>query len=298
MHFLPFTIFAYLLNGIAVLIDKFLLSHKIAHPLVYIFYISLLSLVILILLPFVHIPTITVFFLASLSTLLWTTGLYMLYKALTVGIVTRVIPIIGALIPIMLLIHAAFTGAITQHQTISVVLLICGIIFLTLFEFKGTIHPKELQYEILSALFFAVSYTVLRYAYLQADFLTVFAWSRVILIPVGIGLVIYPHTRSIILGSRDEPAIKIGSKQGMLFAVGQACGGLSELLLTFSVSLANPALVNSLQGSQYIFLFVASIFLAKKYPHIFREKHGKIPLLLKLLGIGFVGFGLYILEFT
>lgn len=295
-YYLPFTLAAYFLNGVSVLVDKFLLSHKITHPLVYIFYISLVSLVILIFIPFVHTPSITVFILASSSTLLWTAGLYMLYKALCVGLVTRVVPIIGALIPILLLIHAAFTGAITSQEMMAVIILIFGILFLTLFEIRGKIHKKELIYELVSACLFALSYILLRNAYLQEQFFSVFVWSRVILIPCGILILLIPHSRKIVFGTAKAPAINFFSKTGVLFLLGQLAGGASELLLTFSVSLANPALVNSLQGSQYIFLFIASIFLAKKFPHVFAEKHQKWAVVCKVLGIGFVAVGLYIIA--
>jgi hypothetical protein len=296
MH-VPITLTAYFLNGIAVLVDKFLLSHKITHPLIYIFYISLISLVILVLIPFTHVPTLVVFLLASASTLLWTAGLYVMYQALLVGLVTRVIPIIGALIPMMLLIFAITSGDITKSQMLAVTVLIIGIVLLTIFEIRGKMHPKEIQYELVSAFLFAISYTLLRFAYLQDHFFTVFIWSRVILVPLGILLLCLPTSRGIILGTKEKPSFSLWSKSGTIFLGGQVAGGISELLLTYSVSLANPALVNSLQGSQYIFLFIASIFLAKRYPQIFAEKHQKWAMVLKVLGIICVGIGLYIMAF-
>ena len=78
---------------------------------------------------------------------------------------------------------------------------------------------------------------------------------------------------------------------------GQAVGGASELLITFSVSLATPALVNSLQGSQYLFLFIASLFLGKKFPEIFKEQHTYLKTAFKILGIICIAVGLYLLAF-
>lgn len=221
----------------------------------------------------------------------------MMYKALIVGLVTRVIPIIGALVPIMLLLYGAYTGAITSIQMIAVVILIFGILFLTLFEWKGKIHPKELPYEIISALLFAIAYTFLRFAYLQDNFLTVFIWSRIILIPLAIVILLLPKTRTIVLGTARQQ-FKLRSQSGLIFLVGQAAGGMSELLLIFSVYLANPALVNSLQGSQYIFLFIASIFLARRFPHIFAERHQRWAVISKVCGIICVVIGLYIMAFA
>jgi hypothetical protein len=82
-----------------------------------------------------------------------------------------------------------------------------------------------------------------------------------------------------------------------LFIFGSVAGASSELLITFSVSLATPALVNSLQGSQYLFLFIASLFLGKKFPEIFKEKHTHLKTTFKILGILCIALGLYILAF-
>src|SRR3990172_3262045 len=126
MSHLPFTISAYFLNALAVLTSKFLLSRIIPDPLIYIFYISLFSFLAVLAIPFTKIPTVEVFALASLSTLTWTLGAYFMYKALKIGQVSRVIPIIGTLIPLILLIFATGTGAdtISYSQASAVLILI------------------------------------------------------------------------------------------------------------------------------------------------------------------------------
>ena len=86
------------------------------------------------------------------------------------------------------------------------------------------------------------------------------------------------------------------SKTGILFLFGQGLGGAQQLLLTFSISLASLALVNSLAGIQYVFLFIFTLFLSKKFPQIFGEKYSLIMLLSKITGIGLIGAGLYLLS--
>lgn len=58
MSYLPFAILAYLLNSLAVTIDKILLVRSIPNPLTYIFYISAFSLLILLALPFTYQPSV------------------------------------------------------------------------------------------------------------------------------------------------------------------------------------------------------------------------------------------------
>jgi hypothetical protein len=115
-------------------------------------------------------------------------------------------------------------------------------------------------------------------------------------VPLGFLIILLPKSRQIVFGSKQKPSFGFFSKTGVLFLVGQTAGGVSELLLTFSVSLANPALVNSLQGSQYVFLFIASLFLARKFPQIFAEQHERGALISKLFGIILVAIGLYIMA--
>ncbi len=297
MSYLPFAILAYFFNGIAVLIDKFLLTAKIKDPLVYIFYISLFSFGILLLLPLTHVPSLFVFVLASVSTVIWTSGLYFMYKALQVGLVSRVIPIIGVLIPIFLVVEAIFSKSVSQAELTAIFILVLGLIFLTIFEWRGHLKRNELLFEFISAILFAVSYIILRRAFLMDDFVTVLVWSRMVFMPLAIVLFLIPITRKMILIKDEGSKFSLKSKTGLLFLFGQAAGGSSELLITFSVSLATPALVNSLQGSQYLFLFIASLFLGKKFPEIFKETHTHLKTAFKVLGIICIAVGLYILAF-
>ncbi len=297
MSYLPFALLAYFFNGIAVLVDKFLLTAKIKDPLVYIFYISLFSFLLVFLLPLTHVPGLFVFALASVSTIIWTSGLYFMYKALQVGLVSRVIPIIGVLIPTFLVVDAVFTRSVSQMELVAIFVLILGLIFLTIFEWRGHLKRNELLFEFTSAILFAISYIILRRAFLMDDFLTVLIWSRLIFIPLAVIMLLIPASRKIIFVKDEGPKFSLKSKAGLLFMFGSVAGGSSELLITFSVSLATPALVNSLQGSQYLFLFIASLFLGKKFPEIFKETHTHLKTTFKILGIMCIALGLYILAF-
>lgn len=293
MNHIPIALLAYFFNALAVLTNKFLLTKAIPDPLTYIFYISLLSFLAVFAIPFTKIPTIETFNLASLSTLLWTIGAYLMFKALKLGNVARVIPVIGTLIPLILLISAAGTQSINVTQTWAAWLLIAGMVFLTLPDWKkGSLNIKEVIFEVLSASFFAFSYITLRQAYLNADFFSVLIWSRLILLPLGIILLLVPVFRNRIITSQG-PKINFLSLNGLLFLGGQMGGAISEMLLLFSISLANPALVNSLQGSQYVFLLVFALILSKKYPSIFKEKYTPLLIASKLAGISLIGIGLF-----
>ncbi len=297
MSHLPFTLAAYFLNAVAVTIDKILLNKAIKDPLTYIFYFSIFSLLALLLLPFAHFPPLFVLFLASLSTILWTTGAYFMLKALQKGQVARVIPVIGTLTPVILLIQATTSQTITTNQLWAVVILIFGLIFITLPSWRGDIKREEILFEFIASFFFAVSYLVLRQAYLQEDFLTVFVYSRMVLIPAAAIIFLVPTLRKRAF-SQGDTKFNLLSSSGVLFLLGQSAGGASELLLTFSISLATPALVNSLQGIQYAFLFIFSLVLSNRLPKVFKEDFSLYNMYSKLAGIIFLALGLYVLAFS
>ena len=295
MSHIPFTLTAYLFNAFSVLANKFLLNKTIPDPLIYVFYISLASLLAVFCLPFTKIPSFEVFLIASLSTMLWTLGAYFMFKALKIGQVSRVIPIIGTAIPLILLSFASGTHAISENQTWAVLILVGGMIFLTLTAWKGKFNMLEIVFEILSAIGFALAYILLRQAYLKLDFFSVLIWSRLILIPFVLVVLTIPTLRNKIITSKGL-RINFLSKEGFVFLGGQTSGVISEFLLLFSISLANPALVNSLQGTQYIFIFILAILLSRKFPNIFEEKYTLLHLFSKIIGIGLIGFGLYLLS--
>lgn len=295
--YLPISILAFILNGIAVTVDKFLLVKVIPDPLFYVFYFSLVSFLAVFAIPFTHTPTTEVFILSSTSTVLWTLGAYFMFKALKVGQISRVIPAIGSLNPFILFLIALGSGAILINEVWAIIVLILGLIFLTLPDWKGKLTKSELLFEILSAILFAVSYLILREAYLKEDFITVLVWSRLILIPVALVFLSVPVLRSKVIPNRTQ-GISLIKKGGVLFVFGQVSAGISQLLIFFAISLANPALVNSLQGTQYVFLFIVALLLSKKLPTVFAEKYTTLILISKIAGIGFIGLGLYLLTFT
>lgn len=310
MNHLPFTLLAYFLNSISVTTNKFLLNKAIPDPFLYIFYVSVFSLTALPAIIFIPTPTPQAFLAASLSTLLWTLGAYFMYWALKVGQMSRVIPVIGTLIPLILLFAASKLASISQTQTLAVVILIFGMMAITFFDWRGKFNKLEAVFEVISAVFFAVSYIFLRQAYTLGNFLTILVWSRVILIPAVLYIFLVPILRKRVIANKFnnchcEEGVQRLTRQsflnkiptlasfarndtGIVFFCGQLAGGASELLLTFSISLANPALVNSLQGVQYVFLLPFGFFLGEKY--------SKLQLLSKILGIILIGIGLYLLA--
>jgi hypothetical protein len=299
MNYLLIAITAYLLNAVSVTIDKILLVKKLPNPALYVFYISVFSLAALLLIPFTTFPGLQAFGTASFSTILWTLGAYFMFKALKSGEAARVIPIIGTLIPVILLLMSAVSGSVNTNEIWAVIILVAGLLFLIFPYLKGKFSKEELLLELVSALLFANSYFLLKTAYNGADFLSIFVYSKLILVPIILTILLLPFLRRIIFsGSGHDKPVNLYSKTGMILFIGQAAGGASQMLLTFAISLASPAVINSIQGIQYVFLFILSLSLSKKFPAAFGEKFSRLNLTGKIIGILLIFFGLWILSFS
>lgn len=297
MNYLIIAVSAYLLNALAVTIDKILLVRRLPNPAVYVFYISVFSMVVLLGIPFTSFPPIKVFLVGSASIILWTFGAYFMFRALKTGEAVRVIPVIGTLIPVILLFMSAVSESINLNEIWAVIFLLLGLIFLVFSYFKGKFSYEEIGQELVSALFFANSYFLLKIAYDASNFLSVFVYSRLILVPVILAIVILPFLRKLVFSNSHHKPTNLWSKTGLILLIGQASGGVSQLLLTFAISLANPAVINSIQGIQYIFLFILGLVVAKKYPGAFNDKLNRSHLAGKISGIILIFFGLWVLSY-
>lgn len=307
MNYLIIAITAYLLNAVSVTIDKILLVKRLPNPALYVFYISVFSLVVLFIAPFTTFPSLNSFWISSVSTILWTVGAYYMFKALKDGEAARVIPIIGTLIPVVLLVMSALSGSVNLNEIWAVLILLAGLIFLIFPYLKGKFSTNELILEFISALLFANSYFLLKLAYdfeknsglSSSEFLPVFVYSKLILLPGILIILLIPLLRRWVFGHKSHhPPVNFWSKTGFILFVGQATGGASQIMLTFAISLASPAIINSIQGIQYVFLFILSLLLAKKFPLAFGEKFSKSNLSGKIIGIIFIFLGLWLLSFS
>ena len=73
-------------------------------------------------------------------------------------------------------------------------------------------------------------------------------------------------------------------------------GAAQGFLLALAVSLASPALVNSLFGMQYLVILGVSLALAKKAPQLLDENLSKAVVWQKILGAGILSLGVYLLS--
>ena len=313
-------IIAYLINAGVYVADKFLLSKKIHSSVTYAFYVGVWSIFNFCLLIFAPWrPGLRELGVDLLAGLLFLATLVFWYKALHQSEATRVVPVVGALIPIFsFLLSYIFLGeSLTERNLLAFIILILGGILVSVrrarFYFlndvwrsfrkifgnaMGGVHahyrPAErlVLNSVISAFFFAAYYVLIKYIYSHQPFIGGFVWSRLGTF-IGVLIILFvPDWRKMIV-SRQRGAKT--PKNMVFFLSVRLAAAAAFIMFNWAISLGNVALINSLQGVQYVFLIIIVFFLSARYPKYLREELGGGVKLQKMIGIVLICLGLYML---
>lgn len=298
MNFIFISILAYALNAGATIVDKILLVKTIPTPLVYVFYINLLGLLAIFLLPFGVILNPNAIVLAVISGVVFVAALYFYFSALKVGEASVVAPIAGSLNPLFsLILGSIFLGQLFSNQqylAFFVIILGTGVLTFNLWFSKVSFN-KQLIAMVIAGFCFAVSYLFLKESYLLSNFLTGLVFNRLGGASVVLSFLLFPSFRRQIFASNIK-AHHFANKTSIFLMFGQLMGGTSGLLLNYAISLANPALVNSLFGVQYLVILITALLLGRKKHNILEEHVSGGVLFQKILGAVILSLGVYLLA--
>lgn len=298
--FLPIAILAYAFNAGSTLVDKILLRTTFQNPIVYTFYINLLQLLVLLLIPFGFHPILDrATYLAAASGILGIVAFYAYFSSLQKNEASIVGLTVGMFNPLSaLILGGLFLGQIlTATQYLAFFVLISGTIVLTVDLWHGKIQfGRKFLWMLVSGFFFGLSSVLLREAFLESSFLNGFIVSRAAAGLFVLPLLLFPKIRRCIFESRKLNHELQSKSTLLLMGSGQIMGALSSTLATIATYFANPALVNSLFGVQYLVILIASLLLVKKYPHLLREKLSKRAIAHKIAGAVIISLGLYLIS--
>ncbi len=299
MTWLAITLIGYSLNAVATLISKWLLVKEIPEPVTFTFYIGVLNLLALVLIPFgVVIPGMTQLGIALLSGVAYAWAMYMLAKALTTDEASRVAPMVGGLQPIFVALFALWflPEVFIKSQYLGFGLIIVGsiLIALKIGKAKFSFHRKKifthsLKYILFSSALFGLSYASLKLVYIQQGFISGFFWTRVGTFLFVLVLALIPGNWKIIKKSSK----KSGPKAKGWFMIGQVLGALSFLLVSYAISIGPVTIINALQGVQYVILFVLAVILSRNFKHLLDEPLTKKIVIQKVVAIALILAGLW-----
>jgi len=320
MFWLAITIASYFINAGVYVADKFLLSKKIHSSVTYAFYVGIWSVFNSAILIFdFWIPSPAEMLLDFLAGFLFLVTLIFWYKALHQSEATRVVPVVGALIPVFSFILSYFflNETFSQDQFLAFLILIAGGILISikrtqLFFLRAVIERVKnvfgdlfglvsaemrptrrlLINSVVSALFFAAYYVLIKYIYSHQPFIGSFVWSRFGTFFGALLMLVIPAWRKSVREYQTEAS---APKSLGFFLLVRALAALAFIMLNWAISLGSVAMTNALQGVQYVFLILLVLLLSARFPKILKEELGHGVLIQKTLGVILVSLGLWVL---
>lgn len=314
MLWLWVTISFYFILAVVFLVDKYLLTSSIPDPRFYTFYVGILGVFFLAFIPFVgfYLPSLFQIILALLAGAIYIYALFWFYKSLSLFEASRVVPAISGLVPLFtfILVYISSLGkeVLPVLGIVAFILLILGSILMVA-EREKFINKKSLGISIICAFLLSLSFTLSKYVYLNQSFWNGFIWIKLGGVAMGFFFLIFTKEirekfltiKNNIGKNKIYPVnIKKNFKTPLIFIVNQAAGGVANILqnLAFALaSLAYIAVINALQGIQYVFLLIFTILISLKFPQFLKEETSRKVLVQKIFAILLIAGGLAILAF-
>ena len=292
MFWIYLALIAYFLNALVFIFDKFLLVAPMPQTLPYAFYATILSVLVVALLPFgVHLPPTPFYLVAAfLSGLFFFLALIYFYKAIKAIDVIEVTPAVGAIAALstfflgIFILHEHFTNI----QLIAFCLLVAGTFVMSYFHLRSRI----IIFMLLAGIFFGASSVTLKYIFNLSSFIDGLFWSRLGSVVSALAVLIHPSVRKQILNylGAAPPNAKF------LFGLNKVIAAAGFILLYYAIKLGSVVFVNALQGLQYVFILLIGIFAAKKLPMVF-ERHLRERITRKIIATVLIFIGFFLLVF-
>jgi len=300
MLWLIITISAYFLFAAVNIVDKYLLGGRIPSPKVYAFYLGVLGIVILALAPFgfLVIPSLPIIFLGLTAGAFHILGVFVFFKGLKSFEASRIMPAMGALIPVFtfgfFLIFGGQNGVLRTTDIIAFILLLFGTILIT-WEKEKNVTFSSIKIAILAAFLFALYFISVKFVYFYQPFISGLIWTRVGAFLIAL---IFLFSKEVQEDVFKGPKI-IQKKTWAIFFPNQAASSGAFILQNWAVALAPLAylgIINALEGIKYVFVLIFATFLSLKFPKILKEEISKEVLLQKICAILLIGAGLVLIA--
>jgi drug/metabolite transporter (DMT)-like permease len=315
MSWLFFTVTSYLMLAVVNLGDKFVVDKLIKSAKAYAFAVGFLSAVVFVIAPwFLSWPGLFLFLVNIISGALFVFALWTMYEALKIGEASRVVVVIGSIIPVFTILFSIlfFKENFSPNQWIGILFLIAGMILISFISsrrkkwvlffrrlfsvFYGGYGKRWIFLAMVSALLYSLFFITTKYAYSNQEFMSSFIWIRGgSLLAVLLFLIEKKDRKDIIKSFREKPNKKVKIGKGFV-VINQLLGSGAFLLQNYAVYLGPVAIINALQGVQYAFILILGIFFSAFFPRILKEDISRDVLIKKIAAILLVAIGLYFIA--
>lgn len=301
MNWLLIAIVGHVSNGIAFAIDKSLLRSAFSRSATYAGLVGGLSCLALFATPWVKTwPQGVDLLYGLIGGMTFVFALWAFFAALSRGEASRIVPIVGSLIPILTVIQAYtfLNERLDARIMVGIGLLVCATILFTFGGSSGRLSTKAILLAVLSALLFAISSISTKAVYDVVGFLGGFITTRIaatiaaIMILVVFDSVAGQEVRNMF---RRTSKKKKQHSSVALALCGQSLGAIGFMCVQWSMSQGSPSIVNALQAVQYAFLVFIAVALRTQAKKILGEELTRESLFVKAIALGITAIGMYLI---
>jgi hypothetical protein len=205
---------------------------------------------------------------------------------------------IGAFQPIYILF---LTWLIWGFQSMTLLgfmaflMLFLGSIIISIRQTSG-ITANYLVLTSFSSFMFSLDYIFSKLVFFHEPFLQGLIWMRVASFLLILLFLFDKDLRNQLF----EKKISLNKKTGLLFLFTQGAGSVANILQSLAIALVPVtylAVVNSLRGLQYIFLFIITLFLSFVFPKILQEDTSRKIIIQRAISMTLIVAGLAMLIF-
>jgi len=314
---------AYFFLAQANFLDKYILGGSLPSPKIYSFFVGLLSLTTLFIVPtgillslyvfsplqvifpeafdVLYIPELPLVLLGISAGFSFLFGLYFYYKAVFSFEVSRVGPAVGGLVPLFtLFLIYIFSflpletglqkGVFTVKQFAAFIFLVSGSVILSVHK-KSRITFKSLKVSIIASFLFSLSFLLTKLVYIFLPFWTGLIWVKMGSFVAASCFLLSPEVKEGLRKKRKSFAKKVA----LPFLLAKGAGSLGSVLQNGAIFLAPVAFlpfINALAGVQYVFLIIIATLFCFKFPRVLKEEISKKALAQKIIAILLIAIGL------
>ncbi len=285
-------VFAQLLNAVVVLFDKYLVTKRFPHSVVYAFFVGVMSSVVLVLVPSgkIFIPSTKILIFSLLCGFTYIQAIVYLYKALRrTKDPSDVIPVVGAATAIstFILSYVFLKELLPSSFVLASIFLVLGTLLTSHFTFK----PRIFFYIFASGIFLGISSVLVKVVLSDTTFVNGFFWTRIGNLFGALTLFFWPNNLRLIReGFKSSTS---GTK--LLVVSNKVLAGVAAALLLYTIKLSSASVVNALVGLQYVFLLLFGFFFGKKFSEfVYNPKHS-YEVFHKLISVSFIVAGFFLL---
>lgn len=309
MLWLWLAIIAYLILAIVNLLDKFFIDQVIPSSKTYTFLVGCLGILAWLAAPwYLQWPGAQMAGLNIIVGALFPIGLLLFYRALKEGEASRVLVMIGGLTPVFSIILSIviLDRSYSLRHWLALVLLIIGTVIiawmpsqknwlakiLKQFHFRKKSLVKSVVSSALAAFMLALFFIGNKYIFLHQDFVSAFIWLRLGSLILVLFFLLSIHWRREIFKNLHN--LKGG--KGLAFLGNQTLGATGFAAQSLAIALGPVALINALQGVQYVFVIILAALASLFLPGLVKERISAAIIIQKIIAVIIIAAGLYLIT--